>query len=109
MFWRECGRYLADPAHPSPPPHRKRHHRYSYYYCYYYSYSFYSYCPHPPQINMSSVFLVETLQGTARGMGLGRFTFLPLTVLQFYWMWRIVLVVKRKFSPSVSAPRKKLD
>ena len=31
---------------------------------------------------MTCVFLVETLEGTAVGMGLGRFTFLPLTILQ---------------------------
>ena len=48
--------------------------------------------------HMSCVFLVETLQGTAIGMGLGRFTLLPLTFLQFFWMHRIVATVRRKLA-----------
>jgi len=47
-------------------------------------------------INMPLCFLVQMQHGAAIGMGLARFTFLPLTLMQFFWMFKVVQGVQKK-------------
>ena len=47
-------------------------------------------------INMPLCFLVQLKHGAAVGMGLARFTFIPLTIMQWFWAMKVVRKVQQK-------------
>lgn len=58
-------------------------------------------------INMPTVFLAVTLNGTAQSIGYARLAFLPISVLQWWWFGKVLMGMKARLVPAGKGEKEK--